>query len=151
RNLLEDTAHSAATASTQAADFGQSLEGHAKVLAKPQEPEKIRQVVSQMLTDTRKMQSAAQDLSAKLQARTNEVNSLTESLRRAQSEALLDSLTGLKNRRGLERAVEDLMRDPPGLLGSALLLADIDHFKTVNDTYGHVLGDKVIRAVAHVM
>ena len=76
---------------------------------------------------------------------------MTESLRRAQSEALLDSLTGLKNRRGLERAVEDLLREPAGLVGSALLLADIDHFKVVNDTYGHVLGDKVIRAVAHVL
>jgi diguanylate cyclase len=104
-----------------------------------------------MLADTQKMQSVTQHLSAKLQARTDEVNSLTESLRRAQSEALLDSLTGLKNRRGLERAVEDLLREPPGLVGSALLLADIDHFKVVNDTYGHVLGDKVIRAVAHVL
>jgi diguanylate cyclase len=152
RNLLEDTAHSAATASTQAAEFGDSLEVHARALAAPQQdPEKIRQLVADMLGDTRKMQAVAQDLSAKLQARTNEVNSLTESLRRAQSEALLDSLTGLKNRRGLERAVEDLMREQSGLLGSALLLADIDHFKVVNDTYGHVLGDKVIRAVAHVM
>jgi diguanylate cyclase len=151
RNLLEDTAQSAAAASTQAADFGHSLEGHARVLAAPQEPEKIRQVVGEMIAGTRKMQSITQDLSAKLQARTNEVNSLTESLRRAQSEALLDSLTGLKNRRGLERAVEDLLRESPGLLGSALLLADIDHFKVVNDTYGHVLGDKVIRAVAHVL
>ena len=151
RSLLEDTAQSAATASSQAAEFGRSLEGHAKALAGPQDLEKIRQVVGTMLVDTRKMQSVTQDLSAKLQARTNEVNSLTESLRRAQSEALLDSLTGLKNRRGLERAVEDLVRDTPGLLGSALLLADIDHFKVVNDTYGHLLGDKVIRAVAHVL
>jgi diguanylate cyclase len=151
RNLLEDTAQSAATASTQAAEYGHSLEGHAKVLANPQAPEKIREVVADMLASTHKMQSFTQDLSAKLQARTNEVNALTESLRRAQSEALLDSLTGLKNRRGLERAVEDLLRDSPGLHGSALLLADIDHFKVVNDTYGHVLGDKVIRAVAHVL
>jgi diguanylate cyclase len=151
RNLLEDTAQSASSASIQAAEFGHSLEGHAKVLASPQEPEKLRQVVDDMLSGTRKMQSVTQTLSAKLQARTNEVNALTESLRRAQSEALLDSLTGLKNRRGLERAVEDLLREPPGLQGSALLLADIDHFKVVNDTYGHVLGDKVIRAVAHVL
>jgi diguanylate cyclase len=151
RNLLEDTAHSAATASHQAAEFGDSLEGHAKVLAASPEPEKVRELVTGMLVDTRKMQAVTQNLSARLQARTNEVNALTENLRRAQSEALLDSLTGLKNRRGLERAVEDLLRDPPGLLGSALLLADIDHFKVVNDTYGHVLGDKVIRAVAHVL
>jgi diguanylate cyclase len=151
RNLLEDTAQSAAVVSTQAAEFGDSLQGHAKVLAAPQDPERIREVVADMLKGTQKMQSITQDLSAKLQARTNEVNSLTESLRRAQSEALLDSLTGLKNRRGLERAVEDLLREPSGLMGCALLLADIDHFKVVNDTYGHVLGDKVIRAVAHVL
>jgi diguanylate cyclase len=151
RNLLEDTAQSTASASDQAAQFGHSLQGHAKVLADPQEPERLREIVAEMLVGTQKMQHVTADLSAKLQARTNEVNALTENLRRAQSEALLDSLTGLKNRRGLERAVEDLLREPPGLFGTALLLADIDHFKVVNDTYGHVLGDKVIRAVAHVL
>jgi diguanylate cyclase len=151
RSLLEDTAESAASASVQAAEFGQSLQGHARELAVPMDAEKVRLVVADMLEDTQKMQAVTTDLSAKLKASTTEVNTLTESLRRAQSEALLDSLTGLKNRRGLERAVEDLLREPPGLMGSALLLADIDHFKVVNDTYGHVLGDKVIRAVAHVM
>ena len=152
RNLLEDTAQTTATASQEAAQFGHSLQGHAQVLAADsQEPERLREIVAEMLVGTQKMQHVTADLSAKLQARTNEVNALTENLRRAQSEALLDSLTGLKNRRGLERAVEDLLREPPGLLGTALLLADIDHFKLVNDTYGHVLGDKVIRAVAHVL
>jgi len=151
RTLLEDTAQSAASASVQAAEFGQSLETHAKELAAPLDAQAIRAVVAEMLRDTNKMRAATSDLSAKLKASTDEVNTLTESLRRAQSEALLDSLTGLKNRRGLERAVEELLREPTGLVGSALLLADIDHFKTVNDTYGHVLGDKVIRAVAHVL
>jgi diguanylate cyclase len=151
RALLEDTAQSAANASVEAAEFGESLENHARVLATPLGPEQIREVIAEMLDGAHKMQATTADLSAKLKARTTEVNALTENLRRAQSEALLDSLTGLKNRRGLERAVEDLQRDPPGLLGTALLLADIDHFKVVNDTYGHVLGDKVIRAVAHVL
>src|ERR1700752_5023860 len=49
RNLLEDTAHSAATASHQAAEFGDSLEGHAKVLAASPEPEKVRELVTGML------------------------------------------------------------------------------------------------------
>ncbi len=100
RNLLEDTAQSTATASDQAAEFGKSLQGHAKVLAAPQDPAKIREIVADMLAGTQKMEHVTSDLSTKLQARTSEVNALTESLRRAQSEALLDSLTGLKNRRG---------------------------------------------------
>src|ERR1700759_5646424 len=74
RNLLEDTAQSAAVVSTQAAEFGDSLQDHAKVLAVPQDPERIREVVADMLMGTQKMQSITQDLSAKLQARTNEVN-----------------------------------------------------------------------------
>src|SRR5258707_13062184 len=57
RNLLEETAQSAATASDEAAIFGHSLEGHAKVLATPQEPEKLREVVADMLVSTKKMQT----------------------------------------------------------------------------------------------
>ena len=151
RNLLEDTAQSAASASIKAGEFGETLQDRARMLAEPSDVERIRSVVADILQDTQKMQAVTADLSVKLQASTKEVNTLTESLRRAQSEAMLDSLTGLKNRRGFERAVEELQRDPPGLAGSALLVADIDHFKVVNDTYGHLLGDKVIRAVAHVL
>lgn len=153
RNLLQETAQSASTASVQAAQFGEALQGHAQQLtaSTSHDPQQILEVVRELVGATQRMQVVTQDLSQKLQASTKEVDALTESLRRAQSEALLDSLTGLKNRRGLERAVEDLMREPLGLTGSALLVADIDHFKVVNDTYGHLLGDKVIRAVAHVM
>jgi diguanylate cyclase len=151
RDLLEDTARSASEAGDRAAEFRESLEDHARTLSSAQDPARLQDVVNSMLAGTRRMEEVTSDLSAKLAASTREVNALTEHLQRAQSEALLDSLTGLKNRRGLERAVEDLLREPPGLLGSALLLADIDHFKGVNDTYGHVLGDKVIRAVAHVL
>jgi len=151
RSLLQNTAQSAASVGLKAAEFGRSLEDHARILATPLEPDQVRQVAARMLEGTQRMQAVTTDLSAKLHASTAEVNALTESLQRAQSETLLDPLTGLKNRRGLERAVEDILRDPAGFVGSAVLLADIDHFKVVNDTYGHVLGDKVIRAVAHVL
>jgi diguanylate cyclase len=76
---------------------------------------------------------------------------LTENLQRAQSEALLDALTGLKNRRGFEQAARALQLQGGGLTGTALMMADIDHFKSVNDLHGHLLGDKVLRAVAQVL
>lgn len=57
-----------------------------------------------------------------------------------------DSLTGVLNRRGIERHLEHLRRRPPGgALGLAYL--DLDRFKLINDLYGHQAGDEVLRQV----
>ena len=58
-----------------------------------------------------------------------------------------DELTGLPNRRRLLETMLD--RQPSGRLG--LLLLDLDHFKTVNDTYGHAAGNDVLCAVADAL
>ncbi len=61
-----------------------------------------------------------------------------------------DALTGLSNRRAHEESLRQLLADarrtkrPVGLI-----LVDIDHFKRINDTHGHDVGDVVLRAVAH--
>ncbi len=62
--------------------------------------------------------------------------------------ALTDALTGIYNRRGLERRVEAVRARTHGVpaLVSWIVL-DIDHFKRVNDTYGHAGGDAVLKAV----
>ncbi len=57
-----------------------------------------------------------------------------------------DPLTGIANRRGFERMVEktaDRRSKAPGS-GSALLVIDLDHFKAINDTHGHEVGDRVL-------
>ena len=67
--------------------------------------------------------------------------------RREQSQrylATLDPMTGLLNRRGLEAALPD--DKLPG--GSALIVFDLDHFKQVNDSFGHAAGDALIRTFA---
>lgn len=63
--------------------------------------------------------------------------------------AAIDPLTGLYNRRfGLERLSEDFSRSVRSKEPLGLVLFDIDHFKTVNDTYGHQAGDHVLVGVA---
>jgi diguanylate cyclase (GGDEF)-like protein len=60
-----------------------------------------------------------------------------------------DALTGLYNRRKLEQRLrEEIQRSQRSRKPLALLLLDIDHFKKVNDTYGHTAGDAVLKALA---
>jgi diguanylate cyclase (GGDEF)-like protein len=62
-----------------------------------------------------------------------------------EKESITDSLTGLYNRRYLDRRLEEeLARAKRYALPLSLLLIDIDHFKIVNDTYGHQAGDLVL-------
>lgn len=68
-------------------------------------------------------------------------------LRRYTHLAHVDHLTGLPNARVLEQAMAQVRPLDKG----CLLLLDIDRFKTVNDTYGHLAGDEVLRQVAQVM
>ena len=66
--------------------------------------------------------------------------------------ASLDALTGLPNRRMMERALEEALRDQrlgAGMYG--LVIVDIDHFKEVNDTYGHTAGDAAIADLASIL
>ena len=68
---------------------------------------------------------------------------------RVENLAATDGLTGLFNRRYLEGALErELARAERGSSSLALLLLDIDHFKSFNDTYGHMMGDLVLKKVA---
>ncbi|HEX2942315.1 MAG TPA: diguanylate cyclase [Rhodopila sp.] len=62
--------------------------------------------------------------------------------------ALLDPLTGVHNRGYLTRYIE---RQPPGQVNVSVIMLDIDHFKQINDTLGHISGDQVIRAVAQTL
>jgi diguanylate cyclase (GGDEF)-like protein len=74
------------------------------------------------------------------------------SYRLAVERALRDPLTGALNRAALEEALQrevEVARRQGTPLG--VLFVDIDHFKHVNDTYGHRFGDDVLRAVAHAV
>jgi diguanylate cyclase (GGDEF)-like protein len=63
--------------------------------------------------------------------------------------ALTDPLTGLPNRRAAEERLQmERARTPRDGHGFALALVDLDHFKMVNDRYGHAVGDEVLKAVA---
>lgn len=108
--------------------------------------------VDSILGLRRNMQGSLNSLMGRLDESRNEINQLRESVGKAREDALTDGLTGLTNRRGFDvELAACLTAADPLLSGPSLLMADIDHFKQVNDTYGHVFGDKVLRAVAQIL
>lgn len=66
----------------------------------------------------------------------------------SQLQASTDSLTGLLNRRSMENKVREVRRGTDRI---AVVLADLDHFKQLNDTYGHHTGDRALRLFAGVL
>lgn len=76
----------------------------------------------------------------------NAASAAQEALLRHKAEH--DPLTGLMNRRGFEEAAEMLQGSPKPL---ALIHIDVDHFKQVNDTYGHMTGDRVLQKLSAVL
>lgn len=77
-----------------------------------------------------------------------EVAQRRQAERHAHQLARHDTLTGLPNRRYFLEAFPDWAADLPSESGCAVFLLDLDHFKPVNDLYGHGLGDKVLQSVA---
>ena len=78
-------------------------------------------------------------------AAATEIEELRQRLEAAQNDAEKDQLTGLGNRRAIERHLQLLANSGER---RAVAVCDIDHFKRINDQYGHGVGDRVLKVVA---
>lgn len=150
-SLLQETSQVVSHSGIHLTKFGACLQDHSQQLQQPESFEAIHKIVSELLVETHHMSVANVNLSRQLDNSAQEVMTLTQRLERAQLEAFKDPLTGLLNRRGLDDAVSKLQGESEQLRGAALLLVDIDRFKLINDSYGHLVGDQVLRAVAQVL
>jgi len=147
RTLIEETTQASTVVAEDTGRYRQALEQSRNQLSEAGTLESVRGVVAELISETQRMEGTARTTSERLDDRTQKLRLLTEQLQLARAEALLDPLTGLRNRRGFERAIEEL----GGIAGAALLVVDIDHFKQINDTHGHLLGDKAVRAIGRIL
>ena len=101
-------------------------------------------------------ENATEDLEYKVQERTLELEialrELSETNRELQQKNTLDALTGIRNRSYFDKKYQaEVRRSRREQTQLSVVMMDIDHFKNVNDQYGHLVGDECIRAVAHTL
>jgi len=77
-----------------------------------------------------------------------ELSRLREEVALRRAESLTDALTGVANRRAFDQKLASLFEEDRAI---GLLMIDIDHFKVINDTHGHVFGDQVLRLIGSVI
>lgn len=112
----------------------------------------IATLVDSVMSVTRSVRDANRQLESQLQQSSQEVSTLRTSLEHIQLEAMHDALTGVKNRKAFDIAIEKLTKHSAATGEPlALALADVDFFKKFNDKWGHQTGDQVLRLVAEVM
>jgi diguanylate cyclase len=150
RSLMDAVSQDTAEVGRHTGEYGTALRDRQAELGRITSLESARGVLDRLAQETECMQATVLELARRFAERVREVERLSHDLQRAQSEALLDPLSGLKNRRGFERAVHAIFASGE-TEEVAILVVDVDRFKTLNDTYGHLLGDKVLRAVAHIL
>lgn len=133
-------------------EYGDTLEGRAQSISQAQSLDDLGKIVTEIVQDTRKMVEKNQELELQLVNSSSQVAQLRQSLDTVRREALTDGLTGLANRKAFDRyirnCVEEAQENNTPLV---LLMLDIDHFKHFNDSYGHLVGDQVLRLVARTL
>ncbi|WP_397535610.1 GGDEF domain-containing protein [Roseateles sp.] len=145
--VLGDMSDSALEAGSASERFGDSLDIWVQQLGAAASSMPLRE----LLAGTREMREHMSRLRQRLDRSQQEIASLRKEVQQARGEALIDALTGLANRRAFDRSLQQVLSsDEAGTpTGPCLILSDIDHFKRINDTHGHALGDEVLRQVAH--
>ncbi|HET9716707.1 MAG TPA: GGDEF domain-containing protein [Pseudolabrys sp.] len=137
------------SAAGTASSYSESLAGATRQLVDSKDRDGLRTIVEDLVQTTTAMKRSNQQLEERLLASKREINDLQERLEAVRTESLTDALTQLANRKFFDatllKTIAESRRKHEPL---SLILTDIDHFKTFNDTFGHLTGDQVLRLVA---
>jgi len=133
-------------------DYSSSLNHFSEVLSGSYNPDELIVEVQKVMKDTQSVEQSQQQFDAQMSNMMGEIDSLRDELEQVREESLTDALTGLANRKAfdqtLDKITNDKNSDNPIF---SIVIADIDHFKKFNDTYGHLVGDKVLKYVSKII
>jgi len=115
-------------------------------------PDQIRAVVQLLISDNVKVQSEVSRLNTRLEQSQVQIEKLRANLSESQRLGMLDAVTYLKNRHWLQANLPKEVKTASELQEPlCLIMADVDHFKRINDTFGHAVGDEILRRFGEML
>src|ERR1700761_7714342 len=137
---------------TAISDNRSHMESLGEVRSECQATTDPRPIIEKLLKELSNATSRSSALQANFLKTTNDLDQIKDSLKQAEEHSNTDALTGLANRRALEAFLRtsqiSAMEAGTPL---SILMIDIDHFKKFNDSFGHQVGDQVLRLVGKVL
>lgn len=130
-------------------EFTNTLKGATDELGDLSVPDNIKDVLMKITTETQRMMQYNIELEQRIDRSAVMMTEVKRDMERIRREAVTDGLTGLANRKAFDDQIGRITRDAKKEKNIfSLIMIDIDHFKAFNDTYGHQVGDQVLRLVA---
>lgn len=130
-------------------DFSKIIDEHLNRFERQGDPnltmKETMLLIQKLITGSDLIKKTTKTFITQLEKTRQQITTLQNELHKARSEAIHDALTGLFNRRAFELESAELNEQK---MPYSIVMFDIDHFKNVNDSYGHSFGDLVVKAVA---
>lgn len=150
-NTLEQLMKMFAVANKGTENYGATLADFSSQIADAN-GESLHEIMASVVSETQRMLRLNRKMGAELTQSSQEINKLREDLDKVRSEARTDGLTGIANRKVFDGVMRDAAREANERSQHlSLLMLDIDFFKRFNDTYGHQMGDQVLKLVARTI
>ena len=151
QKVMQGISESADATGETAGQFGHQLSDLSEALESA-DNSAINQLMQSTLASTAEMKAAVEALQLQVLNSRKEIDDLRNDLQRAREDATLCPLSRVLNRKGFDARLAAMLALPPAPgRHHCLAMFDIDHFKKVNDTHGHLMGDRVIQALGEVL
>ena len=152
RDAVESVLSELGGLGTDIAHFSEVLDGCGDRLRENPSPEDLNLLVSELIKETARTKARSEEVEGSLHHMASELSELRAQVDRLTRDSRTDALTSVANRRAFDEALRKLTREAKdGAENLCLILADVDHFKSFNDTHGHLTGDRVLRFIAQEM
>ncbi len=131
---------------------GERLASISGNLEEDQSQDVLRSLITTLSSEVRHMAQRNTQLAEAIYTSTQEISDLRNHLQDVRKQGLTDGLTQVANRRAFDIRLGEATQEAKALQNTfTLIMADVDHFKKFNDSYGHQMGDEVLKIVGKIM